>query len=445
MQQVRVLWRAENGTGRGVCQGARHDAKPVPGKAIRPRVAMAGRAALGYSPSMSLISTTRELADVCRRLAQHAFVTVDTEFLRETTFWPRLCVVQLASPEEAVAVDAMAEGLDLSPFFDLMADPQPIKVFHAARQDLEIIWNLGKLIPAPLFDTQVAAMVCGFGDQISYGDLVQTVTRVTLDKSSRFTDWSRRPLLPAQIDYAIADVTYLRDIYAYLRRKLDETGRLAWLADEMALLTSPATYEQHPENAWERFRARVRKPRDLAVLMEVASWREAEAQSRDVPRSRVLKDDVLIEVAIAAPRTEEALGNLRAFPRGMERARAGVEILAAIERGLARDPKTLPKIERERRGGGNAATVELLKVLLRHVSESHGVAAKMIATVEDLEAIAADDRAIAAALTGWRYELFGAKALELKRGRLALTVENGKVVTLEWHETEEKAAVFPAV
>lgn len=407
---------------------------------------MAGRSALGYAPRMSLISTTRELADVCRRLAQHAFVTVDTEFLRETTFWPRLCVVQLASPEEAVAVDAMAEGLDLAPFFELMADPQPTKVFHAARQDLEIIWNLAKLIPAPLFDTQVAAMVCGFGDQISYGDLVQTVTKVTLDKSSRFTDWSRRPLLPAQVDYAIADVTYLRDIYAFLRRKLDETGRLAWLADEMALLTSPATYAQHPENAWERFRARVRKPRDLAVLMEVAHWREAEAQARDVPRARVLKDDVLIEVAIAAPRTAEALGNLRAFPRGMERSRAGVEILAAIERGLARDPKTLPKLERERRGGGNAATVELLKVLLRHVSESHGVAAKMIATVEDLEALAADDRADTAALTGWRYELFGAKALELKRGRLALTVENGKVVTLEWHDTGEKApAISPAL
>jgi ribonuclease D len=393
---------------------------------------------------MSLISTTRELAEVCRRLAQHGFVTVDTEFLRETTFWPRLCVVQLASEEEAVAVDALAESLDLTPFFELMADARPTKVFHAARQDLEIIWNLAKLIPTPLFDTQVAAMVCGFGDQISYGDLVQTVTNISLDKSSRFTDWSRRPLLPAQIDYAIADVTHLRDIYTYLRRKLDETGRSAWLADEMALLTSPATYAQHPENAWERFRARVRKPRDLAILMEVAQWREAEAQAKDVPRARILKDDVLVEVAIAAPRTAESLGNLRAFPRGMERSRAGSEILAAIERGLARDPKSLPKLDRERRTGGNAATVELLKVLLRHVSERHGVAAKMIATVDDLEAIAADDRAKVQTLTGWRYELFGAKALELKKGRLALTVENGKVVTLEWHEAEDTAST-PAI
>src|SRR6516165_91381 len=383
---------------------------------------------------MSLISTTQDLADVCRRFAKQIFVTVDTEFLRETTFWPRLCVVQIASEEEAVAVDALAEGLDLTPFFELMANPAVIKVFHAARQDLEIIWNLAKLIPAPLFDTQVAAMVCGFGEQISYGDLVQTIAKVALDKSSRFTDWSRRPLLPAQVDYAIADVTYLRDIYLFLRQKLELTGRMAWLSGEMALLTSPSTYEQHPENAWERFRNRVRKPRDLAVLMEIAAWREAEAQSRDVPRSRILKDDILVELALAAPRTAEALSNLRAFPRGMERARAGFDILAAVERGLARDPKTLPKLDRERRSGGNGATVELLKVLLRQVSESHGVAAKVIATVEDLEAIAADDRAQVAALTGWRRDLFGSKALELKHGRLALTIEKGKVITLEWQD-----------
>jgi ribonuclease D len=389
---------------------------------------------------MSLISTTHSLSEVCSRLATHPFVTVDTEFLRETTFWPRLCVVQVASPEEAVAIDAMAERLDLAPLFQLMANPNITKVFHAARQDVEIMWNLAKLIPSPLFDTQVAAMVCGFGDQVSYGDLVQTITKVSLDKSSRFTDWSRRPLLPAQIDYAIADVTYLRDIYLFLHRKLEQTGRLSWLSDEMALLTSPATYEQHPDNAWERLRNRVRKPRDLAVLIEVAGWREAEAQLRDVPRSRVLKDDVLVELALAAPRTAEALGNLRAFPRGMERSRAGTDILAAIERGLARDPKTLPKLERDRRTGGNGATVELLKVLLRNVSESHGVAAKMIATVEDLEAIAADDNADVAALAGWRRELFGVKALELKHGLLALTVENGRVVTLEWQEALHNAS-----
>jgi ribonuclease D len=384
---------------------------------------------------MSLVTTTQELAQACARFARHPFVTVDTEFLRETTFWPKVCVIQIASDDEAIAVDALADGIDLDPFFDLMRNEAVVKVFHAARQDIEIVWNLAKTIPTPLFDTQVAAMVCGFGDQVSYGELVQSLCRIPVDKSSRFTDWSRRPLSEAQITYALADVTHLRDVYRALLAKLEKTGRIDWLADEMVGLTSPATYEQHPDNAWERFRHRARKPRDLAVLMEVAAWREREAQSKDVPRSRILKDDVMIEVALAAPRAADTLGNLRAFPRGMERSRAGAEILAAIERGLARDPATLPKIDRDRRpGASTGATVELLKVLLRQVSEKHGVAAKMIATVDDLEAIAGDDRADVSALRGWRREIFGVKALELKRGKLALTVERGRVITLEWQD-----------
>ena len=386
---------------------------------------------------MNLISSTEELAAVCDRLARHPFVTVDTEFLRETTFWPKVCVIQLASPDEAVAIDALADGLDLAPFFALMADPHVVKVFHAARQDIEIVWSLAKLIPQPLFDTQIAAMVCGYGDQVSYGDLAQQICKVAIDKSSRFTDWSRRPLSEAQISYAIADVTHLRDIYIFLHRKLATTGRLEWLVDEMGALSSPATYEQKPENAWERLKGRARKPRDMAVLMELAAWREEEAQSRDIPRSRVLKDDVLVEVAQAAPRDAEQLGALRAFPRGMERARAGAEILAAIERGLARDPKNLPRIERDRRPARDTAAIELMKVLLRQVAERHGVAAKMIATVEELEAIAAADDADVPALKGWRRDLFGERALLLKRGRLALTVERGKVVPLEWRETTE--------
>jgi ribonuclease D len=384
---------------------------------------------------MSLITTTESLAAICQRLAKHPFVTVDTEFLRETTFWPKVCVIQLASDDEAVAVDTLAEGLDLTPFFDLMANPNVVKVFHAARQDLEIVWHLAKMIPAPLFDTQVAAMVCGYGDQVAYGELAQSICKVTLDKSSRFTDWSRRPLSETQITYALADVTHLRDIYKSLKGQLEKTDRLAWLSDEMASLSAPATYEQHPDLAWQRFKNRARKPRDLALLMELCAWREREAQTKDVPRSRILKDDILIEIALAAPRTPEALGNLRAFPRGMERSRAGSEILTAIEHGLARDPKTLPAIERERRNMSGGATVELLKVLLRQVCERHGVAPKMIATVDDLEAIAQDDRADVAALSGWRRDIFGAKALELKKGRLALTVEKGKVVTLEWRDT----------
>ncbi len=256
---------------------------------------------------MALITTTSELADACQRFARHPFVTVDTEFLRETTFWPILCVVQVASDDEALAIDALAPDIDLTPLFALMADPDVVKVFHAARQDVEIFWKLAGQVPAPMFDTQVAAMVCGYGDQVSYSELAQSVCKVTLDKSSRFTDWARRPLAPAQIDYAIGDVTYLRDVYRALLAQLDKSGRRAWLDDEMKVLTSAATYEQHPERAWERFKTRARKPRDLAVLMDLAAWRESEAQTRDVPRARVLKDDVLIEVALAAPRTREAL------------------------------------------------------------------------------------------------------------------------------------------
>ena len=395
---------------------------------------------------MSLITTTEGLEAACDRLARHPFVTVDTEFLRETTFWPVLCVIQLASDEEAIAIDAMAEGLDLQPVLRLMADEGVVKVFHAARQDLEIFWKLAGVLPTPLFDTQVAAMVCGYGDQASYSELAQSVCKVAIDKSSRFTDWARRPLAEAQVEYAIADVTHLREIYKALSRELKATGRRSWLEDEMKVLTSPATYEQHPERAWERYKSRARKPRDLAVLMELAAWRESEAQARDVPRSRVLKDDVLIGLALAAPRSVEALANLRAFPRGMERSRAGGEILQAVERGLARDPKALPKIDRERRNGANVgATVELLKVLLRQVSDESGVASKLIATVDDLEAIASDDGADVSALSGWRRKLFGQRALELKHGRLALTVEHGKVVTLEWREAEGSSAHDPQI
>ena len=386
---------------------------------------------------MMIITATSALAAACERLARHPFVTVDTEFLRETTFWPKLCVIQLASDDEAVVVDALAPDLDLEPFFALMRDKAIVKVFHAARQDVEIIWNLSRSIPDPLFDTQVAAMVCGYGDQVAYGELVQNLCRVAIDKSSRFTDWGRRPLSDAQLAYAIADVTHLRDIYRALRKQLEDAGRMAWLADEVNVLCSPATYEQHPENAWERFRNRVRKPRDLAVLMEVAAWREEEAQSRDVPRSRILKDDVLMEIVGAAPQTVEALGELRAVPRGMERSKAGTDIVEAVVRGLARDTKTLPRLERDRRNGSGGATVELLKVLLRQVAESHGVAAKMVATVDDLEALAVDDRADIPAMKGWRKTIFGAKALELKHGRLAMTVEGGKVVLLEWQEMSE--------
>src|SRR5215471_10213152 len=380
---------------------------------------------------MDVITTTQELGQACARLAQHPYVTVDTEFLRESTYFPILCVAQMASADEAVVIDTRAEGIDLAPFFALMADERVLKVFHAARQDIEIVWHQAGLIPHPVFDTQVAAMVLGYGDSISYDQLVHRITGDNLDKSHRFTDWSKRPLSPAQVKYAISDVTHLRDVFGALDADLHKRGRAEWVGEEMEVLTSPDTYRVEPELAWQRLKTRVRKPKELAVLMEVAAWREREAQTRDVPRGRVLKDDVVGEIATQAPTTVERLSNLRSLPRGFERSKWGQDILQAVARGLARDPKSLPRIERQRGGGNGAATVELLKVLLRMTSERHAVAAKVIATIDELEQIANDDDADVPALHGWRRELFGDKALALKHGRLSLAVENGKVVAIE--------------
>jgi ribonuclease D len=380
---------------------------------------------------MNQITTTSELAAVCGRMASHPFVTVDTEFLRETTYYPLLCVAQMASPDEAVVVDALAPDIDLAPFFALMADEKVMKVFHAARQDIEIVWHRAKLIPHPIFDTQVAAMVLGYGDSISYDQLVQRITGDALDKSHRFTDWTRRPLSEAQLSYAISDVTHLRDVYLALVDDLGRRGRVDWVQEEMHILTSPDTYRMDPENAWQRLKTRVRKPKELAVLIEVAAWREREAQARDVPRSRVLKDEVVADIAVHAPTTIDKLKNLRSLPRGFERSRWGEAIVAAVERGLASDMKNLPRPARLTPNANGAAVVELLKVLLRMISEHHHVAAKVIATVDDLERIAADDSADVPALAGWRRELFGEKALALKHGDLALAIERGKVATVE--------------
>jgi ribonuclease D len=380
---------------------------------------------------MDLISTTDDLAAICSRMAKHPFVTVDTEFLRETTYYPLLCVAQMASPEEAVVIDALANGIDLAPFFALMGNEGVVKVFHAARQDIEIVWNMAKTIPHPIVDTQVAAMVLGYGDSISYDQLVQRITGDTLDKSHRFTDWTRRPLSDAQVAYALSDVTHLRDVYSKLAADLDKRGRSNWVEAEMDVLTSPETYRADPERAWERLKSRVRKPKELAVLIEVAAWREREAQNRDVPRGRVMKDEVIGDIAVQAPTTVERLGHLRSLPKGFERSRWGEQIIEAVKRGLERDHKTLPRLERFRPAANGAATVELLKVLLRMTAERHSVAAKVIATVDDLDRIVADDEADVPAMKGWRRELFGEKALALKHGRLSLAVDKGKVVTVE--------------
>jgi ribonuclease D len=364
-------------------------------------------------------------------MAAHPFITVDTEFLRETTYYPLLCVAQMASSEEAVVVDALAPGIDLGAFFALMADEKVMKVFHAARQDIEIVWHRAKLIPHPVFDTQVAAMVLGYGDSISYDQLVQRITGDTLDKSHRFTDWTRRPLSDAQLTYAISDVTHLRDVYLALVADLERRGRADWVQEEMNVLTSPDTYRMEPDNAWQRLKTRVRKPKELAVLVEVAAWREREAQTRDIPRSRVLKDEAIADIAVQAPTTIERLKSLRSLPKGFERSRWGEAIIAAVSRGLERDPKTLPLQPRFQPAANGAAIVELLKVLLRMVSESHHVAAKVIATVDDLERIAADDNADVPAMSGWRRELFGDRAVALKHGKLALAIEKGKVAAVE--------------
>jgi ribonuclease D len=380
---------------------------------------------------MDVITTTADLAAVCSRMSRHAFVTVDTEFLRETTYYPLLCVAQMATADEAVVIDVLADQLSLAPFFDLMADRRVVKVFHAARQDIEIMWHQAKLIPHPVFDTQVAAMVLGYGDSISYDALVQRVTGDVLDKSHRFTDWSRRPLTAAQVAYAISDVTHLRDVCVALSADLAKRGRSEWVGEEMEVLTSPDTYRADPESAWERLKTRVRKPRELGVLIEVAAWREREAQSRDVPRGRVLKDEAIGDIATHTPITAERLASLRSLPRGFERSRWGADILEAVKRGLARDPAELPRLEKPRPSLNGNATVELLKVLLRMTSERHGVAAKVIATVDDLEQIAIDDRADVPALRGWRRDLFGNQAIALKHGQLALAVDRGRVIVVE--------------
>jgi ribonuclease D len=380
---------------------------------------------------MQPITTTKKLTEACARLAKYPFVTVDTEFQRETTYYPKLCIAQIASSDEAVVIDALAEAIDLAPFYALMANERVIKVFHAARQDIEICWHAAEVIPTPLVDTQVAAMVLGYGDSISYEQLVQRITGDSLDKSHRFTDWTRRPLAEAQLAYAVSDVTHLRDVYVRLAADLDERGRTEWMREEMKILTSPDTYRMEPEHAWERLKTRVRKPKELAVLIEVAGWREHEARTRDVPRGRVLKDDVVGDIAIQAPTTMERLAGLRSLPRGFERSKWGEAIIEAVKRGLARDPKTLPRLERAKPALNGQATVELLKVLLRMTSERHGVAAKVIATVDDLDRIAADDEADVPALSGWRRELFGEKALALKQGRLMLAIEKNRVVAVE--------------
>ncbi len=385
---------------------------------------------------MKTLTTTQELADFCTEAAKHAYVTIDTEFLRERTYYSKLCLVQLAFPstdeDSAVLVDPLADGISLEPLYDLFRNEDVVKVFHAARQDLEIFWVEANVFPTPLFDTQVAAMVCGFGEQVGYETLVRKICREGVDKTSRFTDWSRRPLSEAQKSYALADVTHLRKIYEHLAAELKKTKRSHWVSEELRILTRPETYDVRPEDAWRRVKTRTNSAKFLAVVRELAHFREAYAQENNVPRSRVFKDDALIEMASTKPKSLSDLGGSRLLLREARKGQIADGILAAVKRGVNCPPDQMPQIDTSRdKLKVNPALSDLLRVLLKSKTESSGVAAKLIATSSELDQIAAGERELPS-MTGWRFEVFGEDALKLCEGKIALAAngQNVQVVAL---------------
>lgn len=380
---------------------------------------------------MTIITDSASLADFCRSLKSERYVTVDTEFMRESTYYPRVCLIQIAGAADARAIDPLAEGIDLGPLFDLLSDPAILKVFHAARQDLEIFLHLMGRLPAPLFDTQIAAMVCGFGEQAGYETLVNDLAKASVDKSSRFTDWSKRPLSDRQIAYALSDVTYLRIVYEKLSARIEKTGRAAWLEEEMAQLGDPASYVTEPQEAWRRLKPRSGSGRLLAVLQAAAAWREREAQARDIPRNRLLRDEALLELAAHPPQSVEDLLRIRGMGKGLAEGRSGQALLEAVASALAAPKESWPRMDRGPdvpRGIG--PLVELLRVLLKLKCDEHGVAQKLIASGADLDLIAAatpEQESHIRALQGWRGEIFGQDALALKAGKLALAAEGHKI------------------
>ncbi len=379
-------------------------------------------------PPPVLIETTEALAALCERLATAEFVTVDTEFMRERTYWPELCVVQIAGPADVAVIDAQADGLDLAPLYALFDNPAVTKVFHAARQDIEIVVLRTGRVPTPLFDTQIAAMVAGFGDQVGYDALVGALAGASIDKAFRFSDWSARPLSAQQIAYAAADVTHLRKVYAKLRARLEREGRLDWVAEEMAALTDPATYRTEPEEAWIRLRSRSGNRRFLGVLRAVAAWREREAQRINIPRQRLVKDETLLEIAAQAPTDAAQLARARGFPRSVAEGKAGAALLAAIAEAKTLPESALP--EAPERGAGarpSPALVALLKVLLAAKCDEHHVAQKLVASSDDIDRLAGEDAPEIAALHGWRRQVFGEDALALKAGRVALAAEGRRI------------------
>lgn len=390
---------------------------------------------------MTLIADSDALAAFCRRQAASGFITVDTEFMRDRTYWPVLCLVQIAGPEAAAAIDPLAAGIDLAPLFALMADPTILKVFHAARQDIEIFVNLAGAVPTPIFDTQVAAMVCGFGEAASYETLASRLAGAAIDKSSRFTDWAQRPLTERQLRYAMADVVPLRIVYEKLAARLEKSGRTAWLAEEMAALTDPETYRLDPALAWRRLKLRSSNRRMLALAQALAAWRETTAQRRDLPRSRVLRDESLLEIAAHAPRDAAELARSRGLGKGFAESKFGTEILGVIETVLATPESQYPKPEPRREPPqGIGPLMDLLRVLLKLRAEENDVAARLIADSEDLELLAADDGAPVKALAGWRHDIFGRDALALKHGQLALTASGKRIKLVRLDIAQSEAA-----
>jgi ribonuclease D len=381
---------------------------------------------------MKIVESTADLRALVAGLETAPYLALDTEFMRDQTYWPKLCLIQVAAPGNEAIVDPLADGIDLTPFYDLLRKPGIVKVLHAARQDIEIFHHQGGVIPNPLFDTQIAAMVAGFGDAASYETLARRIAHVEIDKSSRFTDWSRRPLSQKQLDYALGDVTHLRTIYEYLKKQLEKTGRTSWVQEEIAALQDPQLYALHPEIAWKRLKPRTANKRFLALLAALAAWRETEAQTRDVPRGRVLKDEALMEIAAHPPQSLDGLEQIRAVPRGFANSRFGRTLFDAILAGRVAEPpehevQTRPRRRRE----PSQAAVDLLKTLLRLRAEAIGVAPRLIANADDIERIAAHEDDGVAALHGWRAQVFGNDALALRKGDLAIALENGDAVVVE--------------
>ncbi|WP_375637466.1 MULTISPECIES: ribonuclease D [unclassified Bartonella] len=380
---------------------------------------------------MNLITQTTDLEIALNALRTSDFVTVDTEFIRETTFWPQLCLIQLASPDVTVLIDPIAPNIDLQPFFDLMIDKKVVKVFHAARQDIETIYHLGGVIPSPLFDTQIAGSICGFGDSISYDQIVQRCTGHHLDKSSRFTDWSYRPLSEKQLLYALADVTYLRDVYLLLKKRLEKNQRAHWMDDEITILLNPKTYDMPEDEAWKKVKGKIKKPRELAVLQKIAAWREREARKYNMPRRHIIKDECLIEIATQQPKDESALKRLRSLNKNWDKLSISQSLIKAVHEGLEVDLSALPPIPKHNPlNDTTAAVIDLLKVLLKIVANENSIAPKIIATSNDLEKIANGGiKKNIPAMNGWRYEIFGQKAEQLLKGQIGFYFNDGKVST----------------